>query len=608
MNFSSDSVKLEIRPHKEDFYHDVETPHGHFFAVLDFAPHDYVNLTPALKGRLEMIVASFASTPRFSADLFLGFLAEEINNFLNNLSKQSEGPALLCSAALCLVNGKQLSYFLCGDVLLNILASGRLLPLYGAEPGSEHYSEQLGARNLATPLTNQVKSLTLNDSDIVLIMTQGVGRTLDHEQLAKEVMSLRSSEPKVIRDALLASSAASRNDRTLVVIGGPYTLSGEPTLVELSKAVASLAARMDALSDSGLPSESVRALQSGEGISRTNYVETEDAAPVPVLNQLRSNYGSFGVAAALATLVIALVGGLAGSWFQSRMVRRNPEVWSVRTSGTQIDIARLDENGPSKVTFALEQPASTTGEQKFSSFTDVKQYLEMISRLPTAPSEANQQNPTIAVGSATQPAESKPADSVVEYRAKSGDSLMRLAWRHKVSPDRLKELNPKIAKWRSIKIGQRIALPSPTPANQPASAQGELAGASNSGTATTEITVEPGDSIMKLARRHNSSAEELRKLNPSITRWPRIQIGQRIVVPSTVSGTATSLQPQAEPSPANQSPADTTEFRLRRGDSLNQLARRFNTTAERIKELNPQISNWRRLQIGQKVIVPTPAK
>jgi hypothetical protein len=46
MNFSSASVKLKSKLQNEDFYCDLETPRGHFFAVLDFASHDYANLKP----------------------------------------------------------------------------------------------------------------------------------------------------------------------------------------------------------------------------------------------------------------------------------------------------------------------------------------------------------------------------------------------------------------------------------------------------------------------------------------------------------------------------------------------------------------------------------
>lgn len=619
MNFSSDSVKLEIRPHKEDFYLDVETPRGHFFAVLDFAPHDYVNLTPALKRRLEMVVTSFASAPRFSANLFLGFVALEINNFLINLSKQAgDGPPILCSAALCLVNDNQFSYFLCGDVLLNLLTGGGLVPLYGAKSNGDQHPAQLGARSSQTTLTNQVKSLTLHDGDTVLIMTHGIGTTLDQKRLAKEVISLGSSDPKVIRDALLSASSASRNDRTLVVIGGPYTSSGDPTLAELSKTVAALEARLNTLSDSGLPSDIstpalMGALEGGEEISRTNDVDSE-AAKRSISDQLRTNYRSLGMAAVLVMLVIALVGGFAGSWFQSRMLRRNPEVWSVRTSGAQVDIARLDEKDPSTVTFSLDQPSKTTGEQKFSSFSDVKQYLEMLSKLPAA--NPNNQTPaTIAAGQTIQPTDSKPADFVTEYKAKSGDSLMKLAWRNKVSPGRLKELNPNITEWRAIKVGQSISIPSPSP-NQPPSVQGETVAASSSATSTSEVTVGPGDSVMKLARRHNVSPEELRKLNSSISKWPLLRIGERITLPSQGAGNspATSqAEPSASPTSSPVEPpasvnavAGTKEVRIGKGESLNSLAQLFNCSPRRIKQLNPRIRNWASIHPGQKIVVPAP--
>jgi LysM repeat protein len=56
----------------------------------------------------------------------------------------------------------------------------------------------------------------------------------------------------------------------------------------------------------------------------------------------------------------------------------------------------------------------------------------------------------------------------------------------------------------------------------------------------------------------------------------------------------------------NTSPASTAEITVGPGDSLNELARRFNTTAGRLKELNPTF-NWPRIQAGQQVIIPAPA-
>src|SRR6266550_147754 len=204
MKFSSDSIKLKSKAHNEDFCFDLETPRGHFFAVFDFGPHDYANLNATLKGKLETIVGSFVSLSRFSAELFLGFLAKETNNFLHNLGEQSGGPELLASCALCLVSGNRLTYFLCGDVQLNVVNNGRLLPLYGTAAGESVSAtdtkvgiERLGARNQEAPLTDVVQSFTLQDPDLVLVTTNGLQEAFAGRNLATEIAKMGSTDPKV---------------------------------------------------------------------------------------------------------------------------------------------------------------------------------------------------------------------------------------------------------------------------------------------------------------------------------------------------------------------------------------------------------------------------
>ena len=256
MKFSSDSIKLKSKAHNEDFCFDLETPRGHFFAVFDFGSHDYANLNATLKGKLETIVGSFVSLSRFSAELFLGFLAKEINNFLHNLGEQSGGPELLASGALCLVSGNRLSYFLCGDVQLNVVNNGRLLPLFGPAAGqlprprpTDPAIEHLGARNQEAPLTDVVQSFTLQDPDLVLLMTRGLQEAFAGRNLATEIASVGSTDPKVICEALMKSGASASEDRSLVVMGGPYDKYVDPVLADLSKAVAALESKMKALTE-----------------------------------------------------------------------------------------------------------------------------------------------------------------------------------------------------------------------------------------------------------------------------------------------------------------------------------------------------------------------
>jgi hypothetical protein len=268
MNFWSDSVKQDSPNGNENFYFELETPRGHFFAVLDFAPHDYANLDATLKVKLETIVGSFDSVPKFSTELFLGFIAKEINNFLCDLGKQSEVPQLFCSAALCLISGNQLAYFLCGDIKASILDSRRLhsLPpspavgLLAPSKGAEHRErpdqaeendwDELGVRHWNGPLTDSIPTFTLHNDDVVLITTGGSEAVFEQPEFSSVLRNLRLSDPRSICDAVMENSDASLGEMTLLVIGGPYDPYVDPALTNLSNSFESLEARVNALAES----------------------------------------------------------------------------------------------------------------------------------------------------------------------------------------------------------------------------------------------------------------------------------------------------------------------------------------------------------------------
>ena len=114
--------------------------------------------------------------------------------------------------------------------------------------------------------------------------------------------------------------------------------------------------------------------------------------------------------------------------------------------------------------------------------------------------------------------------------------------------------------------------------------------------AVTEIRVRRGDTLKNLAQQYNVSPEKLMSLNPTIRRWPAVRIGQKIVVPTAPTAAPTMTAPPVpapsdQPSPGSSPPA-TTEITVVAGDSLNRLASRYNSTPDRIRELNPQITNW----------------
>ena len=214
----------------------------------------------------------------------------------------------------------------------------------------------------------------------------------------------------------------------------------------------------------------------------------------------------------------------------------------MKSSGNQIVISRLNtETTPSIVTINTARPLQSNGEQTFSSFADVKQYIDTITPLDEpAKVEQVEAEPTASQAqlkpAAPEPAKAKPAEIVTSIAFKQGDSLKALAERYRVSTARLIALNPKITRWSLVKRGEKIVVPA-GPANRAVSQQPEQsAGRKLSKTTTTKVTVEAGDTLNKIANRHNLSPSRLKELNPQITNWSRIQAGQKVLVSTPVRG------------------------------------------------------------------------
>jgi LysM repeat protein len=612
MNFAFDSVKDKSNAQPAGFCFGIEMPCGHFFAVLDFAAHDYVNLDASLKSKLETIANSFTSLEGFSADLFLGFMAKEINNFVHNLAKQSGGPELLCSSALCLVDGKTLSYLLRGDTRINLLKNDGLSWL-DDRPGEDQRGMQLGVDHLDTPLTGEVHTYILRKEDVVLVMTRAVADAIAVEPLPLDVITLPEANSQFICETLLKLSATDGVDRALVVITGPFgrpsnidQFSALEELSELKKSVAVLESSLNVLVESqqrtDLPGEllekaiderieqklgrqiaelkdhlinkpatidlleldekvkNLETLLSGKAETaelrevQKNVLElglvnkangNEPSAPVAVsdealqpgaetvVDSVPQRQPTPFVMTALAVLLIALGAGAFGGWLSSRRAGVRQEIWAVRASGNEISIRREDGGGAGVVNLNTAQPLNASGEQKFSSFTDVQRYIETITRTTAGQSQTNPTNQSTV--STTTPA-NPMLDAVTEITVKPGDSLKKFALLYNVPAEKLISLNPGIKRWELIQVGQKIFVPSEMPAPvSPGSSPSPDQSASKSAPGTTEVTVGPGDSLNELARRFNTTAARLKELNPQMN-WPRIQTGQKVMVPAPAGG------------------------------------------------------------------------
>lgn len=629
MNFWSDSIKHSSPAQNENFYFNIETPRGHFFAVLNFVPHDYANLDAILKRKLETIVESFDSVAQFSADLFLGFVAREINNFLHELGKQSPGPELFSSAALCFISGDRLAYFLCGDAKVSILDSERLhslAPLHATGqlvPDSEIETEEtqaseradgdeLGVRQWNAPLTNSVPEFILSDDDVVLITTGGAGAMVEQPEIFESLQDLRSSDAKSICDEVMETGL---DEGRVLVISGPFHPYVDPSVSDSSETAVALESPIDVVTSqqqSAVPDLMEKALEAEleqrinpqidelkEALSRkANSIDVlelneilkslglvlagkadttellalqKDVLKLRIARNESHPIGSeggesettrrltaanpsglltdsghddsdlyedtivgtpghvahqtfFGLKTAVLVFVVAIGAAFIGAWLQSRVLKKNPEVWAVKTSGNQIWINRMDQGGQGNVALNLAAPLRSRGEQTFSSFADVKSYVDTITSPPNAPEQMTQ------VAQQTQTVETQQAESVPKAVAKA-DDLVKQPSQVDKKVTKLPELNTAA----STKPPSKTAKISAPPTSVAALLKRDRRVLVNPVVTTSQIKVGAGDTLEKLARRYKTTPAELRKLNPGINERNVIQPNQKILVPAPQS-------------------------------------------------------------------------
>lgn len=164
-----------------------------------------------------------------------------------------------------------------------------------------------------------------------------------------------------------------------------------------------------------------------------------------------------------------------------------------------------------------------------------------------------------------------PAGSKTEYyTVKSGDTLWTIAKKHGLSVDELKALNNLTT--NSLSIGQTLKVTK-------GSSKPVEPGNNN------YYIVKAGDSLYAIAQKHNTTVDELKKLNNLTNN--NLSIGQKLLIPTTT----------------NVPSENDNVYTVKAGDSLYAIANRYGTTVDAIKRANNLSSN--NLSIGQRLIIPT---
>lgn len=201
------------------------------------------------------------------------------------------------------------------------------------------------------------------------------------------------------------------------------------------------------------------------------------------------------------------------------------------------------------------------------------------------------------------------------YTVKSGDSLWSISRKFGVSVSELKEANNLSS--NLLSIGQNLIIPGKVPEKE-----------------SDEYAVQKGDTLYSIARKFNTTVDNLKSLNNIIT--DSLAIGQILKIPGeenikenaytvkkgdnlysiarTYGTTVDKLKDinnltsnnlsigQVLKLPSSDTTKDNVVYTVKKGDSLYSIAREYGTTVDALKKLNNITSNT--LSIGQKLLLP----
>jgi lysozyme len=123
----------------------------------------------------------------------------------------------------------------------------------------------------------------------------------------------------------------------------------------------------------------------------------------------------------------------------------------------------------------------------------------------------------------------------------------------------------------------------------------------------TEYVVKSGDTLLRIAFAHGTTVSNLVSLN-SISNPSRIFVGQKLRIQPGLTAPSAPSQSPSRSQPLEplviRSSSGTTEYVVKRGDTLLRIANANKTTLATLVSLN-SISNPNRLRVGQKLRLPS---
>ncbi|MOA16091.1 Membrane-bound lytic murein transglycosylase D precursor [compost metagenome] len=175
------------------------------------------------------------------------------------------------------------------------------------------------------------------------------------------------------------------------------------------------------------------------------------------------------------------------------------------------------------------------------------------------------------------------------YQVRRGDSLDSIAKRHGVATSTLRELNQ--LPGRQVRTGQALLIPQ-LPGSAVQEERSEPAVTARAETAKPALRsyrVRKGDTLWSVAKQHNVAVADLQ-------RWSKLK-GKSIHAGQVLTLHENRPRVAAKAKSGGDTRQSVTYYKVRRGDSLSDIAQRFAVGTHHLKQWNPSLG--RTLKPGQ---------
>lgn len=203
-------------------------------------------------------------------------------------------------------------------------------------------------------------------------------------------------------------------------------------------------------------------------------------------------------------------------------------------------------------------------------------------------------NATLSIGQELLVSEEEktPSGKISHYTVQPGDTLFGIARKFNLTPGKILELN-QLPTGATISVGQRLAV---SEAGLEALAQPYADRQQEQDLTTAKYhTVVSGESLWVIARKYDVSPSDLRKWN-NLSSY-QLTVGQELRVSEGGQAAPNDSAAAATPTPQQSS----SEFHIAgRGESLWAIARKYNLTTARLRQLN-NLSPQATISQGQKI-------